>query len=77
LKLFKGSSAKETLKAIYVGSCPNCGGEEEDGRLLEGLPCTVCFPFKEDPCRLREKLSSRFEAYCRFKDKVREFEREN
>lgn len=32
------------LHGIYLHSCPNCGGPEDDSRLFRGLPCHVCIP---------------------------------
>ncbi len=38
-------------EAIYLHACPNCGGPEDDARLMQGLPCTKCLPTlpKEEP----------------------------
>jgi reverse gyrase len=32
------------LPALYLHSCPNCGGAVESYRLAEGLPCSECLP---------------------------------
>ncbi len=31
-------------KAVYLHACPNCGGPEDDERLLKGIPCSSCLP---------------------------------
>lgn len=34
----------EASLAVYLRTCPNCGGLISDRRLLSGLPCTKCLP---------------------------------
>ncbi|QJA06617.1 reverse gyrase [Thermosulfurimonas marina] len=45
--------------------CPNCGGEIADQRLLSGLPCEVCLPEGQDPCRLEGEKLRGLAPYCR------------
>lgn len=50
------------LPAVYLHSCPNCGGAVESYRLAEGLPCSLCLPeelSKVDIRRVVEALRSR------------------
>lgn len=34
----------KTIRAIYLHSCPNCGGAVDSSRLAQGLPCSECLP---------------------------------
>lgn len=35
---------EEASLAVYLRTCPNCGGAISDRRLLTGLPCSRCLP---------------------------------
>jgi len=73
------------IHGIYGHACPNCGGREEDLRLLMKLPCSRCLPKIPDKGRLSIdeiyeilKRSGRVKNYGRiyeFERKYREFEK--
>ena len=62
------------MKAVYKAVCPNCGGEEASERLQAGLPCEACFPLEGEPCLYPERLKA-LKDFCKFKDRVAEFEK--
>lgn len=33
-----------TVRAVFRGLCPNCGGDVTSERLVKGLPCEACLP---------------------------------
>ena len=37
-----------TVKAVFMGVCPNCGGDITDERLALGVPCEKCLPLPID-----------------------------
>ncbi len=60
------------MALFYVAhGCPNCAGEEEDQRLVQGLPCARCLPEKEgEVCKVLARLGTlkNLAPYCKVQE---------
>ncbi len=46
------------LPAIYLHTCPNCGGAVESYRLAKGLPCSLCLPEEPSKADIRHVIEA-------------------
>ncbi|MEL9990593.1 MAG: reverse gyrase [Thermoproteus sp.] len=72
----------KALPAVYLHSCPNCGGAIESRRLARGLPCSECLPLEVGEADLRrviEELKRRraLDGLSRLEEKLKRYEEIN